>query len=659
MYAKIHDVAQQIQQLSHSAKFVDFLKDYQHFVLWILAGIGTLIAVAWRHLAATAKWYWNARQLRSRVGSDFYSRSDIQSAMRYFIEPSCQSLDPSGGEDFRRVYSAREPAFKVLDSLFGSDSSEKYSMILGDSGMGKTTLLLNYYARFCRKRNLPYAIALIPLGHGGCDSAIASLKNRSDTVLLLDAFDEDIQAIQDFRTRLSAILNETRDFRNVLITCRTQFFATDDEIPKETGLIRIGRTRAGQTKEYAIQKLYISTFNADQVRSYLRVRFPIWRFAKRRRAASICLKFPDLTMRPMLLAHIQDILDSNSRLLSSVQIYEQMIRSWLTREKPYIVPEKLRTFSEDLAVDIYTKREMRGVEKVPPAEALELAHQLSIPLELWQLRGRSLLNRDADGNLKFAHRTFMEYLFVFKFTRDPNSASHQIWTDQMKKFWWERLVSIYLGDDEEFESAALLNTVQSQIDQAMTLGDVRGLETLSLMPMERVPSAGVQHSDLKALDKFCSDFVGTAENEGDPRKLIPGLFQRIKIPEAGFRGTSAEVVVDFVTRLMWDPHLDRHGTFEEVTYPLRNGSERIYGLTGWRLPSLAEVFSLLRNAIQTCEDPSFYFGGLPDLIWTADTVAVHQIYSTHVYSNRIACAFRGERVASPQTHAHLLLVRPT
>jgi hypothetical protein len=67
-----------------------------------------------------------------------------------------------------------------------------------------------------------------------------------------------------------------------------------------------------------------------------------------------------------------------------------------------------------------------------------LANRFGVILpRIEHVRVRSLLNRDAQGNLKFAHRSIMEYLFVARFRKFPSSTPRLEWTDQMKRFYWE------------------------------------------------------------------------------------------------------------------------------------------------------------------------------------------------------------------------------
>jgi hypothetical protein len=637
----------------HLIKNAAQLKSLAEIVGAVIGTGFTLISIAIR----LSKWLRrrsDIKALRNRIGSGLYTREDILRATEFFVEPDCQSVDPSGGEDFRKVFSTREPAFKALDKLFKSGIGEKHTIILADSGMGKSTLLLNYYARHYRRRRPPFRLAIVPFGSKDADKEIASIEHRSDTVLFLDAFDEDTLAIQDHKTRLAYILEMTKDFQHVLFTCRTQFFEKDDETPKETGLIRIGTTRAGQAREYTFLKLYLSPFSYEQVESYLRSRFPFWDFRRRNKAREIVSKTADLTVRPMLLAHIQDMLDSKTPCIYTVQIYESMIEAWLVREKPFVNPSNLRRFSAELAMDIYTKREQRGSERIPPIEAMNLATKLAIPLQGWQLRGRSLLNRDADGYLKFAHRTVMEYLFVSRFIRDAKSAKASIWTDQIKKFWWESIICKYHDNNQSVRNSERSQEVQKLIYHGITLGDLRGIEFLSLQPLVSLSSTPLVHKDEYSLLLYITQHLDTNQTFHTRSKYIPGLLLNTDMNDLRQNGSNIHVVIDYATGLMWlskCSDIVNYDSALRIAQKLEDQSSP--SMKGWRIPSLIEVMSLLPTMGVSPEKfsvkpTSMIFERWEDVIWTSDRLEK---------SEALKCGFGSTDFATRGGKASLLCVR--
>lgn len=216
------------------------------------------------------------------------------------------------------------------------------------------------------------------MGIKDADSQIQKIKDQSDTVLFLDAFDEDTRAIQNHRLRLAKLLDLCGNFRQVLITSRTQFFEKEEEIPRETGVIRVGITDLGENREYIFYKLYLSPFSDAQVTQYLKRRFHFWQRGKCRRARAIIKKIPQLTVRPMLLTFIHDLVQKqDQRFDYSFQLYEAMVDKWLERERPFVKnKEELQKFSEQLAIDLYLKREERKSERIiysdlePPGKKL-------------------------------------------------------------------------------------------------------------------------------------------------------------------------------------------------------------------------------------------------------------------------------------------------
>ena len=154
-----------------------------------------------------------------------------------------------------------------------------------------------------------------------------------------------------------------------------------------------------------------------------------------------------LSVRPMLLAYIPDLLESGAKIEYAFQLYEVLVEKWLKRESAWVKPEDLRQFSEKLAVDLYAHRERRGAERIPRVELAGLAKEWNIPLDDWQLTGRSLLNRNAEGNYKFAHRSIMEYLFVKRLVDGDPACDEIELSDQMKAFVRE-LIPRYLAENE-------------------------------------------------------------------------------------------------------------------------------------------------------------------------------------------------------------------
>lgn len=401
---------------------------YLTIVVALLSPFITLAAQEW--LRRRKQWL-----LERDFGERLYDTETIKRATRYYVPPDCSSIDPAQEAEIRRILPTQERLFQKIDKYLSKDESGRHLLLLADSGMGKSSFVLNYYARNQRQpRRKCHRLAVVPLGIANADEHIAKIEKQRDTVIFLDAFDEDTKAIRNHRDRLFELMQLCQHFKRVLITCRTQFFPRDEEIPKETGILRIG-PRSSSSRFYEFWKLYLSPLSDEQVEQFVHKRYSVWQLSKRKKARQAIAKIPLLSARPMMLAFIPDLLKTGSNINTSFELYELLVEKWLQREKGWADPNDLRSFSEHLAVNLYRNRVTRQSERIPGPELEPLAQKWRIKLQDWQLRSRSLLNRDAEGNYKFAHRSIMEYFVVKSLVSDsPVEAVDDTLTDQMEKF---------------------------------------------------------------------------------------------------------------------------------------------------------------------------------------------------------------------------------
>ena len=387
----------------------------------------------------------NGRLLERRISGRDFPATVIQDAVRYFVEPLCTDVDPTGREDYRSVFVMSQPFFRTMDRLLYGSPLPQHAILLADSGIGKTTSLLNYYAYNLRRRHSK-PIYLVALGRAGAIERIAAISDPENSFLFLDALDEDVDAVRDHVQRVHDLMEAASRFQAVVITCRSQFFLSDEEIIRETGLVRLGPRPAGETGEYVLKKFYLAPFSDAQVQRFLRLRYPLGQGNTRRRARELLRKIGDLSARPMILTYINDLLressDEADPIAHVTEAYERIINAWLARERRYVNDvDALQNFSEQLAIDLYVGRELRGGEVVSVAEVRELALRWNINIETWKLTGRSLLNRNAVGQFKFSHRSIMEYLIVkAAFQGDYMTAWTKPWTGQMLRFAEELII---------------------------------------------------------------------------------------------------------------------------------------------------------------------------------------------------------------------------
>ncbi|MGO1000554.1 NACHT domain-containing protein [Lysobacter sp. CA196] len=383
-------------------------------------------------------------RLRKRIASSLLDPQAVRNATRFYVRPFFSSVDPSNDlEPSHSLINARSDLFTMIDRFLSVEHSEqKHMLLFADSGMGKTSFLLNYLNHNYRIFNLrKKKILFIPLSKNSADDVIraVSMTDRAETNLFLDALDEDPRAQGDVIARMEHLLILAESFRTVIITCRSQFFRSDEQIPKQTGVAKPGPVPLGQTKHYNFLRAYLSPFDENQVKDYLTSRFPgLMNIRRRSQAKKLVQKIPSLSVRPMLLAHMPDLLQSNAEIRNSVDVYTAMVYAWIHRESNWVDPLALLSLSELLAIDLHGRRARGADETMSKDELSALANASGVPISSDLVASRSLLNRTGDGRYKFAHRSIMEY-FIAKHLIESKFRIETNLTDQTATFLLELL----------------------------------------------------------------------------------------------------------------------------------------------------------------------------------------------------------------------------
>lgn len=335
----------------------------------------------------------------------------------YYVEPKCQHHNPADYNEIEAISYVQSPVFLTINAFFNrefhADDGRNQMFILSDAGMGKTSLLmmlkLSHMTAFWPKK---FNCELFKLGPETIDR-IRAVQDRARTVLLLDALDEDPEGFGNVEKRLIEILSETRTFRRVVISCRTQYFPAGGDDPFD----RPGRIEVGG---FVCPMVFLSLFDDDQVEEYLAKRFPKSESQKTAKCKAVVQKMESLRFRPLLLAHIEDIVESESRTWNEYTIYHALVSAWLLREeakasqrRTEVPATKRALWSACIEVAAFMQRNDSRFVSVDELKSLvetnpELSH-----LTYFDVGGRSLLNRNSNGDFRFSHYTTQEFLIAY------------------------------------------------------------------------------------------------------------------------------------------------------------------------------------------------------------------------------------------------------
>ncbi len=457
-----------------------------------------------------------------KIENDF---GDLEPLAPFYVEPDCQSSNPADHHEDEPFRAVRQPIGEWLNQFlkapFLKRDGRHTVFLLSDAGMGKSSLLmmlkLTDLVRFWPSDLHFVLLKLRP------DSLteIKKLKRRSQTVLLLDALDEDPSAWGFIKERLSALLRDTESFRQVIITCRTQYFPKVGEAPIE----KPGRIKV---EGYVTNLLYLSPFSDTQVDAYLNKVYPnriLDKFRKLvtdadnpqlERARRLMSSMESLKMRPMLLSYIRDLMEADVERWTSYQIYQALVSNWLLREqrklKGRITDEQLLQACRAVAIKLQATgaRELELADLRRPLVSQEVRHLKEI-----EVGGRSLLNRTSKGSFRFAHHSFREFLVADALTERCIS-----WTEGDKRLRMTGQTMPFLYSWIEEDPASRIAQVPWHLLEAGdSQPELRGLDLQSadlaganlrgaILTRANLRDASLRRADLRGSDLRGADLRG-------------------------------------------------------------------------------------------------------------------------------------------------------
>jgi hypothetical protein len=362
-----------------------------------------------------------------------YGYKDVKQKRALFIPTQAQDNSPIYEEEpaygIRFIPKTPLIPFFIKTAFNEKKGREKFYLVLADSGMGKTAFMINLYLRYNSFLNFrrKYKMELFPFGDQNIITKIKGIKadEARDTILLLDAFDEyrallppkSADGLTDderFLKVLDEFIDSVKDFRDVVITSRTQYFPGQEDRPYELKI-----PRYGPEGFHTLYKLYLSPFDEKEIKRYLNKKYGVlrlWNRRKKKTAADVVKSSPRLMVRPMLLSYIDYLVGSQHEFTNTFQIYDMLINKWIEREaeKRKHKSEDREKFKHDLyaysrlvALEIYNQRKPNDM--LSKEEAIAICRNHNFDLQEYEITGQSLLTRDVSQNWKFAHRSILEF----------------------------------------------------------------------------------------------------------------------------------------------------------------------------------------------------------------------------------------------------------
>lgn len=344
----------------------------------------------------------------------------------------------------------------VMEWLHAQDRNQL--TLLGDFGTGKSSFLL-WLAYSLAKQYLrqPQKIMRMPLfvslrDHAGkinveeiivntlsntygirnvSFGSFLKLLDAGRLVVLFDGFDETATMSNSSESlRILRELNSVvRRNAKVIISCRTQYFRTDQEANRD---LRAG-LRFKETELFLEQKgrtnfeiIYVQEFTPTQIEQFLHKHFEGDQQQTKRLLSKMHATYNlwDLAKRPVLLEMILKVYPRLSKslgkqIITPAELYAAYINDWLAYvakgNRDVLDQDAKKQFCADLAQWMY--RHDREILPHTQLEVLVHSYFKEKPPAAYaaldvEVRTCSFLNRDTEGNYQFVHKSFMEYFIA-------------------------------------------------------------------------------------------------------------------------------------------------------------------------------------------------------------------------------------------------------
>ena len=242
-----------------------------------------------------------------------------------------------------------------------------------------------------------------------------------------------------------------RGFKQVIVTCRTQFFP-DHKIDHELDRVVLGG--------FKCRFQYLSLFSNEQVDLFLSKRYPwrrLWLHPDRekfRQAETVVFSMKSLKMRPMLLSYVDSLRKLPVEHSSNAyRIYDHLMSEWLGREAQKIsaigaseqtVRAACRRLAEHLHCEHKTSISLAELESF-----LAKDDRAFRAIKAFEFAGKSLMNKQTGERYRFAHRSIQEFLVAERLVLEEGDREIVL-TDQIAAFLEARL-----GEDPERHGRAL------------------------------------------------------------------------------------------------------------------------------------------------------------------------------------------------------------
>ncbi len=380
------------------------------------------------------------KALQHLIYDRIYTEDVIVSAADRFIPRKCQRISPYSSS-FKKKSMNKGELTQVLDRFIDQNVRCRYFLLLADSGMGKTTFLLNYYLYNNRRsKKKKQKIVLISLKIDDADQLIGSMPDQNNTILMLDGLDEDCRAFSNPHERVRQLIDLTRKYKRVVITSDLDFIPRLKHLPVKKEYEIIQPKNVNDATLYRLKRFYMSPLAHGDVKKYLNMLFMFRKQGNKKKILNQVQNNPFLDKNLKLLTLISAVCSDPVRIISLNDGYQAVIKSLMSGMSD-LEKSGYNQILGNLAKDQYMNWLEQKNEAIDPEEITRQTQAMGIDSGQFKETIRLLISETGGRGFEFSHWSIMEHLFVQQLIRTDKSCYQVSLTNLMKRFLFEKIES--------------------------------------------------------------------------------------------------------------------------------------------------------------------------------------------------------------------------
>lgn len=381
------------------------------------------------------------KKLKLLNTQNYFPSEVIENAMQYYIKQHCKSLIPGKNEGQEYTHSKIQDLLVKINEDIDDPMEHQYLLLLGDSGMGKSTFLIRYYIEYLKMRKRKYDIALLPLYIPEIDELISSVKKKNKTILLLDAMNDDPQLVQNNINRIKELITQTEDFYKIIFTCNPQLF---QEVANQAKKKDSNNSRDYNPIEFiktTFHMIQILPFSKEQIDLYLKNRYQPKERTKYQRAQMVVKNIPGIFTRPIMLHYLDALVHRNINTKYTFEVFRELLSIFVDKEIEKIQSINKNTYwlcLKIIAFRIYNQTDKGNRESISFDQIKMLEAEYNMDIHSICCTSPQIL-QNLNGRYKFIHKSLMEYLVAESILSGYLPSPNAVLSKQLLLFLYEML----------------------------------------------------------------------------------------------------------------------------------------------------------------------------------------------------------------------------